>query len=148
MEITKGRPATQSTRQPEPSKCSRIVLLLSAFGVRRQAKLEDQDYLVYASDLERFELTDIEEVLRKIALRPREEFEPAFPDIGTLIRAIEQREYNRKTRIRPEQLRPEAREAIERAEEYKRLEASGAKLAKENVAGLIEGAAKKLSMGE
>jgi len=121
MEITRARQDRASTQPPELSKHSRIVLLLSAFGVRRQAKLDQQDYQVYASDLEPFNLEDIEAVLRRLSEKPREEYEPAFPDLATIVHAIKNRQQARETRIRPEQLRPEARQAIADAEEYKRL---------------------------
>jgi hypothetical protein len=77
--------------------------------------------------------------------KPREEFELAFPDCGTVLTAVKQHQYNRETRIRPEQLRPEAREAIARSDEYKRLEASGS-LVKGDVVGLFEKASDKLAM--
>ncbi len=43
---------------------------------------------MFAQDLERFPLEDIEAGLGKIGLRPREEGETAFPDMGTMLHAI------------------------------------------------------------
>jgi hypothetical protein len=56
--------------------------------VRRQAKLDDEDYKVFASDLEEYELADIEAGLSQIGKRPRDEGETAFPSLGTMLAAI------------------------------------------------------------
>jgi hypothetical protein len=64
-------------------------------------------------------------VMTRLGTKPREEYEPALPDIGSIVKAVRDSQHNRETRIRPEQLRPEVRKAIERVEECKRLEDRG-----------------------
>lgn len=43
---------------------------------------------MFAADLESYLLDDVEVALTRIGLRPREEFETAFPDLGTMLEAI------------------------------------------------------------
>ena|ERR1700735_683986 len=88
MEITKERPDTASTQPQELSKKSKIVMLLTALGIRRQAKLDVQDYLLFASDLEKYELTDLEAAVKIICSKPRAEGETAFPEIAVIEEAV------------------------------------------------------------
>jgi hypothetical protein len=86
--------------------------LLGKFGIERQAKLEPADYLVYAERLVEFDLGDIKAVLDRIASKPLEQYEKPWPEIAVLRKACADRVEQRRTRIRPEQLRPEARQAF------------------------------------
>lgn len=88
MELTRARQGIASTQQPQLSKISRIVQLLTVLGIRRQAKLDKEDYQVFASDLESCDLGDIETALNLIASKPRAEGETAFPDVATIMEAI------------------------------------------------------------
>ena len=88
MELTKARQGTASMQQRELSKQSKIVMLLTALGIRRQAKLDSEDYLVLSSDLEKYELADLEEAMKVLCSRPRAEGETAFPDLPTILEAI------------------------------------------------------------
>lgn len=63
--------------------------------MRRQAKLEPEDYLVLAEDLERFDLQDVRQGLEDIGRRPRREGETAFPESGRLIQAVTERKLTR-----------------------------------------------------
>lgn len=58
-------------------------------GTRRQAKLESEDYQVYAADLEEYELEDVKEILEKIGKSPRQQYESAFPEIGKILDALD-----------------------------------------------------------
>lgn len=81
--------ATASQPQEGLSKRSRIVVMLAELGVRRQAKLDDQDYQVYARDLADFDERDIQKSCDRIALQPRRDGQTSFPDIATLISEID-----------------------------------------------------------
>lgn len=70
------------------SKKSEIVAMLTLFGIRRQSKLDKEDYKVYASDLERFELGDIDAALLNLARHPRMPGESSFPEVARVIEAI------------------------------------------------------------
>lgn len=88
MELSKERPDTALTRQPELSKQSKIVVLLTGMGIRRQAKLDTEDYLLFASDLEKYELADLEAAIKLIFSKPRAEGETAFPELAAIEEAI------------------------------------------------------------
>jgi len=88
MELSRENRGKALTQHGESSKKSKIVALLAILGVRRQAKLDDEDYKVFASDLEEYELADIEAGLSQIGKRPRDEGETAFPSLGTMLAAI------------------------------------------------------------
>lgn len=94
-------------------KVSTIVLLLAKLGIRRQAKLEDADYLLLADDLSGKDLRDIEAGLGALAQRPREAGETAFPDLGTMLQFIKAAANARITREH-EAAAKEAREAKDR----------------------------------
>lgn len=96
MELTRASQGTVSMQQKQPSKKSKIVMLLTVLGVRRQAKLDKEDYLIFAADLEKYELDDIEAALE--SLRRRLEHQTAFPDVDTIERAIRDVIHLRKPR--------------------------------------------------
>ena len=81
------------------SKKSEIVSMLTLFGIRRQSKLDKEDYKVYASDLERFELGDIDSALVNMCRHPRQQWEAAFPEVAQIIEAIKT---VRQARTRPD----------------------------------------------
>lgn len=80
---------------------------------------------VYSDDLMEFELDDVLAVLDRIGGTLCQQYESVIPGSNKIVDEIKQRQSNRATRIRPEQLRPEARKAIADVQEYKRLEAIG-----------------------
>jgi hypothetical protein len=88
MELSKVSRGIQSMPQQELSKHSKIVRLLSVFGIRRQAKLDTEDYLVFATDLESCDLTVIETALNLLSSKPRAEGQTAFPDVATILEAV------------------------------------------------------------
>ena len=96
MELTKARPSTQLAQPNELSKLSKIVMLLGTLAIRRQAKLTDQDYQVFASDLEHFDLIDLETAMLGIAKKPRGEGETAFPEIQAIVEAAQKASRDRR----------------------------------------------------
>lgn len=100
------------------AKKDAIKLALGKMAVRRGARLEEVEYEVYSDDLMQFELSDVIATLDRIGLSRREEYQPVFPDSPTLVDAVAYRQRLRETRIRPEQLRPEVREALATARQY------------------------------
>lgn len=54
--------------------------------MRRQAKLDKEDYLIFAGDLEKYELADIEAGIN--ALPPKRDGQTAFPDVDTILEAV------------------------------------------------------------
>jgi len=64
--------------------------------VRRQAKLDLEDYLVLSEDLVKFDLGDVQAGLDDIARYPRREGETAFPESARLKHAIIERKMERE----------------------------------------------------
>lgn len=83
-----------------------IMVLLAKLGVRRQARLDPLDYSIFAEDLAKYDLADVEAGLER--LKHREEYEPAFPDLGLMETNIDA-----VIRLR----KAEARRAVEAARE-------------------------------
>lgn len=96
------KPETALQQRREPSKQSRIVGLLAILGIRRQAKLDPEDYQVFAADLEQFEWQDIESGLTALGHRKREPGETAFPDGPTMQEEIKTHRNTRKAKDRVE----------------------------------------------
>jgi hypothetical protein len=96
MELSKVRPNQALTQHVEPSKKSKVVALLAKLGVRRQAKLATEDYLVFAEDLMPYELTDIQSGLESLSSRPRNEGETAFPESAAVIAEVKYARRDRK----------------------------------------------------
>jgi len=84
MDISKERPTPALTTPLPRSKKSRIVVLLSILGVRRRQELAKADYIVLATDLERFELVDIEAGLEALGWTDRREGETGFPTLAIM----------------------------------------------------------------
>lgn len=80
--------------------------------------MEEIEYEIYSSDLMEFELPDVFSALDRIGKTVPGQYESRFPDSATLIKAVRDRADMRRTRITPEQLRPEVREALQRSREY------------------------------
>lgn len=118
------------------SKIDAIEMLLAQYAIRRGGKLGDAEMDVYSHDLSAFEVHDIAAVLERLGRHVREEYESVLHPPNEIVNAVELRQHQRETRIRPEQLRPEVREAIERAEVYKSLPPG--ELEKFDVAGLLK----------
>jgi hypothetical protein len=112
QQLSKARPSTQLAPLSELSKLSKIVMLLGTLAIRRQAKITDQDYQVFASDLEHFDLIDIESATVAIAKRTRAEGETAFPEVQAIVEAAQAASRNR--RIAGERERRMSDEAAER----------------------------------
>jgi hypothetical protein len=111
----KQNQALTHSRRPELSTANkdRIMVLLAKLGVRRQAKLSPQDYLILAEDLLPYEARDVENALERIGRTPRREGETAFPDLPTIeeaVRAVrgERRACEAKERERLQELEQEA----------------------------------------
>lgn len=88
MELSRVNRGTALTQPRELSKHSRIVQLLTVLGIRRQAKLDTEDYLVYATDLEKYDLLDLEIAMHLLSSRPRAEGETAFPELAMIEEAV------------------------------------------------------------
>jgi hypothetical protein len=73
--------------------------MLTLFGIRRQSKLDKEDYKVYASDLERHELNDIDKALQNLVRHPRVPGESAFPEVAVIVEAVKA---VKRARIKPE----------------------------------------------
>jgi hypothetical protein len=95
-------------------------MLLTKLGIRKQAKLDKEDYLVFAEDLERFDLEDIAKGLEELGMTPREKGQPAFPETALVVAAVSRVRYKRLSAI-AELRREEERKAeyIRRAEQQK-----------------------------
>jgi len=115
-------------------------------AVRRGASIGELELGVYSEDLLGFELEDIHAVLNRIGLKRPQEFETRLPDCPTLVDAIKEKQRQRETRIRPEQLSPEVRQALERTEELKRLESEGRVPASEPIGKLLDELGRRTSM--
>lgn len=63
--------------------------------------MDKEDYLLYASDLESYEIGNLETAFQNLAMKPRAEGETAFPDIGTILEAV--RAVIRSSRPSPEE---------------------------------------------
>ena len=72
------------------TKRSEIVAMLALFGIRRQSKLDKEDYKVYAADLEKFDLADIDKALVYLASEPRRPGETSFPETAVIVQAVQQ----------------------------------------------------------
>lgn len=79
-------PETPSMRSSR--KMGEIISMLALFGIRRQSKLDKEDYKVYASDLEKFDLLHIDLALQALCRHPRQPGESAFPEVARIIEAI------------------------------------------------------------
>lgn len=126
MELSKARPNQQLTQPSELSKLSKIVMLLGALAIRRQAKLTDQDYQVFASDLEPFEIADIEAGTFAIAQIPKEKGDTAFPEIADIKQAVVMAGRSRRTaEARERRIADEAAERRRRETHPEEFEAFG-----------------------
>jgi len=121
-------------------------MALARMAVRRGASIGELELGVYSEDLLGFELEDIHAVLNRIGLKRPQEFETRLPDCPTLVDAIKEKQRQRETRIRPEQLSPEVRQALERTEELKRLESEGRVPASEPIGKLLDELGRRTSM--
>ena len=70
------------------SKPSKIVAMLNELGVRRRASLSTQEYQVFAMDLVRFELCDVDAGLMSLVDLKPNEFEGTFPGTFRLVEAV------------------------------------------------------------
>lgn len=93
--------------------------------MRRQANIGEAEYEVFSDDLQQFDIQDIFNALDRIGAQPRGEYGMAFPESAIIVQAVRNAEYTRKTRIRPEQLRPEVQEALAASAEHARRISSG-----------------------
>lgn len=92
-----SRPVQNAISTPlgRPSLSS-VVTLLTALAESRQATVSPQTLKLYAHRLSCFPLCDIRLALSRIADRPRQDGQTAFPDRGTLVREVQQVQLNRK----------------------------------------------------
>jgi len=70
-------------------------------ALRRGADLDPEAYSVYAEDLLRFQLDDIEAAFKAIGLEPRKAFEKPFPEIGILVAECDRQEKLRRGSLSP-----------------------------------------------
>ncbi len=70
-----------------------MILLAEA----RQTTLTDAAKELYLRQLKSYDARDVEKAIQEMAVEPREPFQPAFPDLGTIIqRVIQVRESRTK----------------------------------------------------
>lgn len=97
-------------------------MALARMAVRRGAAIGELELGVFSEDLLPFDLIHVHSVLERIGMRPVAEYESPLPPGNYLVAAVAKRQYEHETRILPDQFRPEVREALQRAEAYKRLQ--------------------------
>jgi hypothetical protein len=73
--------------------------MLALFGVRRQSKLDKEDYKVFAADLEKYSLDEIDRGLMALVRTPRGQYETPFPEVAAIEAAIKA---HRQRRQEPE----------------------------------------------
>jgi DNA-directed RNA polymerase subunit M/transcription elongation factor TFIIS len=66
----------------------------------RQATVNETTFAVYAKALATYDLGDIDIALNELALQPREDYKPAFPELGVVIVRIEKAESVRRKKAR------------------------------------------------
>ena len=105
-----SRPSTNLRSEPERLwKQAQIIPLLSNLGIKRQAKLDKQDYDVFAEELVKFDMRDIEAGLDDLAKYPRKDGETAFPELPRIKQAIVERKLTREA----EEIRKQEADAAE-----------------------------------
>lgn len=67
---------------------SQTVDLLTALGMARRQALEGVELMMYSKALEEFPDEAITLVLRRLAVKGRDEFEPRIPELGHLIEMV------------------------------------------------------------
>lgn len=87
MEL-KAKETQLSKPSSDRSKQDQIKIQLAKMAIRRQAKMGETEYAVYAYELLHYDLEDITEALDMIGLTARGEGESALPDVGTILEAI------------------------------------------------------------
>jgi hypothetical protein len=65
-----------------------VAKLLSRLAIARQAPLSEECVKVYLSSLCSFDLRDVGVAIEKLAIEPRRDFKPAFPDLGELVGCV------------------------------------------------------------
>lgn len=119
IEVRQPKASTQlARRSPFSMSASEIVPLLAKLGVRRQAKLSTEDYLVLAEDIEKFDERDIKLGLEDLAKYPRREGETAFPELPRIKQAIVERKLTREAKEIRDQEAEQARYRAEHPEEF------------------------------
>jgi hypothetical protein len=106
------RPLALSTRSQPPST-SWVVKKLGLLALARQAEVGREMLVLYSSELSLFREDDLSIVIRKFALSPREEYTPAFPELGAIVQAV------RSERSRREAHEQRERRAAEQHEEMR-----------------------------
>ena len=72
--------------------------LLKSLADFRQATLSPTAEDLYVKQLRGYDMRDVTQAIRDLALEPRKDFQPAFPDLGTIIGRVEAIRDNR-TRV-------------------------------------------------
>lgn len=102
------------SRRPEKPSEAWVIKSLTWMATARQASVTRDTFLLYASELTDYREDDLSVVIRRFAiLEPREQYEPAFPELGRIIQAV------RLERSRREQHEQRERRAAERHEELR-----------------------------
>ena len=82
----------------KPPSQSWVMKQLALLATARQATVSRDTYLLYASEISDYPEDEISRAIRKFALRPREEGETAFPDLGTFVQAVKYEGRERRER--------------------------------------------------
>lgn len=92
---SRPEPNAISTQLDRPSLSSVVKLLMTLAEVR-QATVSPETLKLYAHRLSCFQLGDIRLGLSRLAERPRQAGETAFPDRATIVQEVRQAEINRR----------------------------------------------------
>lgn len=84
MEL-KARETQLSKPSSDRSKLEQVKIQLAKMAIRRQARMGETEYAIYAYKLLSYELDVITEALDIIGLRARGEGESALPDVGSIL---------------------------------------------------------------
>jgi hypothetical protein len=66
-----------------------LKVTLAGLAEARQASVSAETLNLYAFNLSKFELSDVRDVVRRIAMRPRAEGETAFPELGAIMGEVQ-----------------------------------------------------------
>jgi hypothetical protein len=100
--INTARRPLEISRRREPPSPSWVVKRLALLATARQVMIERDTFVLYASELIGYREDDVSVAIRRLALRPRQQFETAFPSLGDIVEAVQCEEFRRSEHERRE----------------------------------------------
>ena len=97
LAIEAKKEQTAISRLPDAQLQLSLVKLLAGLAEARQASVSDKTFRMYARHLAEFDVADVKEAVRQIAITARGEGETAFPAMGNIIDKVF---YVRKVRVK------------------------------------------------